>query len=325
MRHTRIFTLLAATLVVTSLGLASSGDDTQRRSAPPSSKPESQPAPPPERAQPRTPPAGEAAAPPSEQARPKSESSQKAVPRRAPAPPPARALPPQYHAVPRSYYFPPVSLHRAYYYHPYFGFYYGPYYGPFYPFPGPFFGYWPHTTGAIRTEVKPVATEVYLNGYYAGLVDDFDGVFQRLYVPPGRHEIALQLEGFRTYRQRIYVAAGDTFDVHHQMQPLGPGEADEPLAPPGTSPREWTAAAPPLGERPASPFGILAVRVEPADAQIFVDEEAWVATGERTELVLHIQAGWHELEIRKDGYQTFRTGIELVEGVTTRLNVKLMK
>ena len=42
------------------------------------------------------------------------------------ASPPPRVVPPRYHATPRAYYFPPISLNRGFYYHPYFGFYYGP-------------------------------------------------------------------------------------------------------------------------------------------------------------------------------------------------------
>jgi hypothetical protein len=165
---------------------------------------------------------------------------------------------------------------------------------------------------------------VYVNGYYAGIVDDFDGVFQRLYVPAGQHEIELRLEGYRSFRQRLYVSPGDTLEIKHQMAPLGAGEVDE-APPPQAPPREWTDTPAPIGgDRPASPFGILAIRVEPADAQILVDHEAWALEG-RTELVMHMEAGWHELEIRRDGYQTFRTDVELAEGITTRLNVKLVR
>ena len=38
--------------------------------------------------------------------------------------------------------------------------------------------------------------------YYAGIVDDFDGFFQRLTLPPGQHDITLYLEGYRTIDRR---------------------------------------------------------------------------------------------------------------------------
>ena len=63
-----------------------------------------------------------------------------------------------------------------------------------------------------------------MDGYYAGIVDDFDGIFQRLNVPPGRHEITLKLEGYRTQHFKVYVPVDDTIKIHHDMV-RGAGEA----------------------------------------------------------------------------------------------------
>jgi hypothetical protein len=81
------------------------------------------------------------------------------------------------------------------------------------------------THASIRVLVDPPETEVYVDGYYAGNVDDFDGVFQRLYLAPGRHEIALMLDGFRTWRGEVYATPGHTLKLHHDMLP-GAGERD---------------------------------------------------------------------------------------------------
>jgi hypothetical protein len=279
-----------------------------RRSAPP---PESSQ---PKRAQPRP------AAPPQSSGA----QGRQAVPRREP---PRRAdISPRYRTRPHAYYFPPVDTRLGFYYHPYFGFYYGPYYGPFYPYPGPDFGPARYSTAALRTRVKPVETEVYVNGYYAGIVDDFDGVFQRLYVPSGMHRIELRLSGYRSFHQDIYAGPGDTFEINHQMLRLRPGEVNAPLPAPRALPPEWTEP----GEdddsaQPASPYGMLAIQVKPDDAQILVDGEAWAAIRGIPELVVHLPAGWHQLEVRKQGYQTFSTKIELTEGHTTRLSVTLAR
>ena len=55
---------------------------------------------------------------------------------------------------------------------------------------------------SVRLDVKPKEAEVYVDGYYAGVVDDFDGTFQRLRVEPGEHEIELWLDGYRTCSRR---------------------------------------------------------------------------------------------------------------------------
>jgi len=236
--------------------------------------------------------------------------------------PPRRAeAPPRFFAAPHAFAFEPLDGGIGFYYHPYFGFYVGPYYGPFYPFPGPF----AHTRFAVsslRLKVKPVETAVYLNGYYAGIVDDFDGLFQRLYVPTGEHHLELRLEGYERYGKDIYLAAGDSLDVTHQMVPLRAGVRTEPPPAPGPVTDEWTADAQDLGQ-PASPYGVLLVRCEPSDAQMFIDGEAWSPLPGRREFVMHLPSGSHLVEIRKSGYRPFSTSVDLTPGQTTPLNVQL--
>jgi len=82
--------------------------------------------------------------------------------------------------------------------------------------------------GAIRIEATPRRAEVYVNGYYAGIVDDFDGRFQRLRVMPGEHEIVLYLAGFRTVVQTVYVNPGATVRIRDRMDPLAAGETAGP-------------------------------------------------------------------------------------------------
>ncbi len=42
-------------------------------------------------------------------------------------------------------------------------------------------------------KVKPAEASVYVDGYYVGVVDDFDGVFQRLRLEPGPHHLEIRL------------------------------------------------------------------------------------------------------------------------------------
>lgn len=248
--------------------------------------------------------------------------ARQAVPRRAA--PPQRVLPPRYYVLPRTHYFKPIGTQRSFYYHPYFGFYFGPYYGPFYPYPGPYFGPDQYSASALRTKVKPEETMVYANGYYAGEADDFDGIFQGLYLPSGEHDIEFFLEGYRTFSQHLYLNVGDSREIVHQMQRLGPGETSVPPMPPRGRPNRSMPFVM-AGDRPASPFGILAIHVDPEEAVILIDGDESPGAGSGPDLIVHLSAGWHELEIRKEGYATFRTNIELSEGATTRLNVKLLR
>ena len=77
-------------------------------------------------------------------------------------------------------------------------------------------------SGSIRLQVSPRQAEVFVDGYFAGTVDDFDGVFQRLNIEPGEHEIQVYLAGYRSFSQRFYLQPGKSFNIKHTMEPLGP-------------------------------------------------------------------------------------------------------
>ena len=66
---------------------------------------------------------------------------------------------------------------------------------------------------------------MFVDGYAAGVVDDYDGVFQRLRLVPGPHEIVIYHPSHRTLRQNIYYNPGSTHTIRHTLDPLLPGEA----------------------------------------------------------------------------------------------------
>jgi len=87
------------------------------------------------------------------------------------------------------------------------GGYYG-YYDPwgwYAPYSPPAYGYGGGYDGALRLKVKPRQAEVLVDGYFAGTVDDYDGVFQRLHLEPGPHRIEVHLDGYEplTFEVRI--------------------------------------------------------------------------------------------------------------------------
>ena len=75
--------------------------------------------------------------------------------------------------------------------------------------------------GDVRLQVRPRNAEVYVDGYYAGIVDNFDGVFQRLTLEVGEHEIEIAAPGFEPQFYRIYVDPARTVDVHGELMPAG--------------------------------------------------------------------------------------------------------
>jgi hypothetical protein len=61
---------------------------------------------------------------------------------------------------------------------------------------------------------------VYVDGYYAGIVDDFDGAFQRLEIEPGPHRIELRLPGYETFAFEVNVRPGETIRYHGDFERL---------------------------------------------------------------------------------------------------------
>jgi hypothetical protein len=47
-------------------------------------------------------------------------------------------------------------------------------------------------TGGLRLKVEPKQAQVYVDGYYAGIVDEFNGHFQHLDLTPGPHHVEVR-------------------------------------------------------------------------------------------------------------------------------------
>lgn len=72
--------------------------------------------------------------------------------------------------------------------------YYDPWYGG-YP-TSPQSTYSSSDQGSLKVKIKPREAEVYVDGYLVGIVDDFDGIFQRLHIESGPHRIEVRAQGY---------------------------------------------------------------------------------------------------------------------------------
>jgi hypothetical protein len=185
-------------------------------------------------------------------------------------------------------------------------------------------------SGSVRVLVDPADARVYVDGYYAGTVDDFDGLFQRLRVSPGRHDIALKLEGYKTHRFRVYVPPDSTVKLHYDMQ-KGQGETFEDLAKDDRESevrreqeQRWTedeARARAAEEAPVS--GRLRLSVRPEDASVYVDGAFRGSAREATSL--RLPPGRHRIEVVRPGFRTLEREVDVVPGETTDLTIELEK
>lgn len=77
-------------------------------------------------------------------------------------------------------------------------------------------------TGSLRLMVKPRDAQVFVDGYYVGVVDEFDGAFQRLRLDTGPHRIEIRKEGFETLRFDVRVTFDHTITLRGEMRPASP-------------------------------------------------------------------------------------------------------
>jgi hypothetical protein len=74
-----------------------------------------------------------------------------------------------------------------------------------------------HGAGSLRLKVKPGNAQVFVDGYFVGTVDSFDGVFQRLSVEAGAHKIELRADGYQTTTLDVMVIPNDTVTYEGRM------------------------------------------------------------------------------------------------------------
>ena len=185
---------------------------------------------------------------------------------------------------------------------------------------------------AVRLDAEPVEAEVYVDGHLAGEVDDFDGLFQRLRLRPGEHEIALYLEGYQTIRERRYFNPNSSHTIRLTMQPLAPGDPAEPrpvpavpAQPPDRRDPPRTSPAPQRPIDQPGQFGTLSLRVQPADAEILIDGKPWPGDASKMPVSIPLETGRRKIEVRKDGYEPYVQDVLIRRGRTLTLNVALTK
>jgi hypothetical protein len=216
-----------------------------------------------------------------------------------------------------------------------------------YPYPAYRYGF---AEADLRVKVKPKDASVYVDGYYAGKVEDYDGAFERLHVEPGQHEIIVYLDGYRSLHQRLYLSPNSTRKIEGTLERLAPSDPAEPIPQPAVQPDRQDPGAgrppivgqggarrpppPPATDRgrqqapPSSPsrFGTISVQVQPAGATVLVDGERWTGPANSDErLIIQVPAGRHRVEVERDGYERFVTEIDVRASDTAPLNISLTR
>ena len=121
------------------------------------------------------------------------------------------------------------GYYAPYFYGPAFGLGYGVYdplwYDGYLGYGYPAYGVAPYVvplgevSGGLRIEVKPDTAQVFVDGAYAGIVDDFDGHFQHLDLTPGAHRIEIRAPGYEPLVFDTAIQPNHTTHYKGQMTP----------------------------------------------------------------------------------------------------------
>jgi hypothetical protein len=92
--------------------------------------------------------------------------------------------------------------YNSYIWHPYSVYRYGSY------------GTYGYPVGELRLKVHPNDAQVFIDGYYAGRVDDFDGVFQSLRLEEGEYQVEIVMPGYEplAFDVRIFPGEKTTYE-----------------------------------------------------------------------------------------------------------------
>jgi hypothetical protein len=137
------------------------------------------------------------------------------------------------------YYYPGYAFGLGYFYDPswYDPYYYGGLYGGGYG--GGYYGgggggyygggyqggsgsssYGQGPQGSLRLKIKPRDGKVYVDGYFVGTVDEFDGVFQKLNIDAGAHRIEIKAPGHEETSFEVLITPNDTVTYKGELKPI---------------------------------------------------------------------------------------------------------
>ena len=141
------------------------------------------------------------------------------------------------HYSPRGYgYYGTRSYYRPYNFRPRFSIGFGIYAGfpvPYtysYPYPITVYGYRAPGTavvvgpnspyyGGVALEMTPYDADVWVDGTYAGRVEDFDGTTQPLTLTTGMHELIVQAPGYEPMRVNVEIQPGQIIPYRGDLRP----------------------------------------------------------------------------------------------------------
>lgn len=70
----------------------------------------------------------------------------------------------------------------------------------------------------MRLKIKPRDAKVYIDGYFVGVVDSFDGLFQKLGLDAGGHRVEIRADGFETLQFEVLITPGESVTYKGELK-----------------------------------------------------------------------------------------------------------
>lgn len=90
----------------------------------------------------------------------------------------------------------------------------------------------PDITGTLKLTVKPGRAAVFLDGKYVGHAKEFGGSFHSMLISPGKHQIRVELPGYRTFETEVNLLAGQKSEVKTELVKGSIEQAGPAIKPP---------------------------------------------------------------------------------------------
>ena len=75
----------------------------------------------------------------------------------------------------------------------------------------------PDVTSELKVSVHPKRAAVFLDGNYVGHASELGGKFHSLLVSPGKHQLKIELPGYRTFETEVDILAGQKSEVKTEL------------------------------------------------------------------------------------------------------------
>jgi len=174
----------------------------------------------------------------------------------------------------------------------------------------------------VRLDVEPNDAQVYIDSFYTGVVDDFDGVFQHLALRAGPHLVEVRKTGFVSLAVELNLYPGESITYRRTMEPSG---ADaEPRVTVPIAPAFEEGATPPTVDLPP---GDVKFDVSPKDAEVYADGfYAGIVDDFNGSQHLRLTPGHHHIELKMNGYEAVVVDVSIESGrsITYRATLKTL-